>query len=988
MRTTLLLLICLARYDSIAQTFPLRQKLDLVFANIDKSQVPTGFLAEFGPRLISLKTFRGALTDSNKVDIRTWRYIYGTLQSSRIFGTNPLPSLGAVNETIDNVEATNPNLLPIPLIFADYNSLRSDAVSLNLLSVQNNQLYDVPGRSQSPYQLDKVFAAAPSIWYADNGSPGILFKQELFFNASSKTLSSIQIDFDDGRGYLNATWNNPLAAQYTTRGIKKIKIKLTFTDSTVAQCYSEIEITELSGAQQRFPSSYDDYHTFNATQSHSGGKAYFKYSIQNNTSNPKKFKKPLIVVEGYDISSKAPKLQKNYSYGQFRDELMVFFNSGQIFNDQLDNVSGYDLIFIDYNNGTDDIVRNAALVKEAIAWVNGEKAVVGSQPNVVLGISMGGLVARYALADMTKQNQNTQTRLLITHDSPHRGANTPLGLQALTKAFDESDILPWLSVTDLIPEAQQAANVLNEPATHQLLIVRALSGSGGSANNTFLDDIYRPMVTFGTSGPQPSYSTIAVSLGAECGAPVLDPSTQLIHANGNIFLGSNLFGVGFDAEVIVNSLPNPGVSTLLSKFRFSIDSEILFIPIEVDVVNKSYFSPTNLIPWDGVPGGTYNLRDQVSFRVPNSTIALLPSFYFHSGSNFYNGDFCFVPTVSALDVTTINQTTVYSPYSGGVSVTNVARVNNFIAQARKGTSNIYNETHPRFNARNAEWIYREMENPVNNTINCSQLCHPDYGVSISPPYFLCYNAPQNVVLNGSFPPGATITWSVSPAAYFSNSSGTGKTATLNIVNSSYAGPVQIGYQVLGLCQPLSISTNIWVGPPAGQINGPTEVYPDQVYVYEAGPNGNPYGFQWTISGSGFNWGYSDTQPTVQVYWSGGGTEGYVHLHSTNGCGSTDSTLPVTITIEGGCNPCQIVVPFPNPAKEELTVSIEDLSQTKEFHGPYQVFMHDLSGVTVVKTTTEKQVIPIDIRSVKPGLYFLRVVNPKGISASRQVQVGN
>lgn len=969
-----------------AQIYPLRDKLDNVFAHIDKSQVPTGFLSEFGASLVPPKAFRGELTDSNKIDIRTWRFIYATIQTSRIYGTNPLPSLATVNTAINTVEGANHGALPIPLLYAEYNYLRPDATTMNLLSAQNNQLFDVPGRSQSPYSSAIVFAAAPSLWFATTGSPSVIFKEELFFKSTNKTLSQIQIDFNDGRGYLNVAWNLPVAAQYLTKGIKQIKVKLSFADSSIAQCYSFIEILEIQNGQARYSTQANDTIPFQPDSIQSGGKAYVKYSTTNTTS-PKKLKKPLVVVEGYDINSIAPKLKKNFS---FEDFIVMLNNvSGYDMNYQLDNLASYDLVFLDYNNGTDDIRRNAALVKEVINWVNNQKSnVPGNQPNVVLGISMGGLIARYALADMTKQNQNTQTRLLITHDSPHRGANTPLGLQALTKAFDESDILPWLSVTDLIPEAQQAANVLNEPATQQLLIVRALSGSGGYATNTFLEDIYRPMVTFGTGGPQPTYSTIAVSLGAECGAPVLDPSTQLIHANGNVFLGPILFGVGFDAEVIVNSLPNPGVSALLSRFRFSIDSEILFIPIEVDVVNKSYFSPPSLIPWDGVPGGTYNLRDQVSFRVPNSTIALLPFFYFHSGSNFYNGDFCFVPTVSALDVTTINQTTVYSPYSGGVSVTNVARVNNFIAQARKGTSNIYNEPHPRFNARNAEWIYREMENPVNNTINCSELCHPDYGASISPPYFLCYNAPQNVVLNGTFPPGASITWSVSPAAYFSNSSGTGKTATLNIVNSSYAGPVQIGYQVLGLCQPLSISTNIWVGPPAGQINGPTEVYPDQVYMYEAGPNGNPFGFQWTISGSGFNWGYSDTQPTVQVYWSGSGTEGYVHLHSTNGCGSTDSTLPVTITIEGGCNPCQIVVPFPNPAKEEMTVSIQDLSQTKEFHGPYQIFMHDLSGVTVVKAITEKQVIPIDIRSVKPGLYFLRVINPKGISASRQVQVVN
>src|SRR5690554_3514167 len=58
-----------------------------------------------------------------------------------------------------------------------------------------------------------------------------------------------------------------------------------------------------------------------------------------------------------------------------------------------------------------------------------------SEEIVVIGPSMGGQIARYALAYMEKQeslavaNMDHNTRLYVSFDSPHLGANIPLSLQ-------------------------------------------------------------------------------------------------------------------------------------------------------------------------------------------------------------------------------------------------------------------------------------------------------------------------------------------------------------------------------------------------------------------------------------------------------------------------------------------------------------------------------------------------------------------------------
>jgi hypothetical protein len=143
--------------NGYAQTSPVRTQLNNVFSNIDKSQVPTGFLQEYGEPLVPIDVFNGALTDSNKVDISAWYVTYATLSSSRIYGTNPLPDVGNVTSAIANDASANTGSFVVPMLFADYNYLRPDAITANLLSASNNQLYDVAGRAQSPCYAQKLY---------------------------------------------------------------------------------------------------------------------------------------------------------------------------------------------------------------------------------------------------------------------------------------------------------------------------------------------------------------------------------------------------------------------------------------------------------------------------------------------------------------------------------------------------------------------------------------------------------------------------------------------------------------------------------------------------------------------------------------------------------------------------------------------------------------------------------------------------------------
>ena len=64
--------------------------LQYIFQPIDKNQIPTGFLEEYGCPMLPAATFNGTLTDSNRIDMNLWRTLFFQLQTGYCqTGTNP-----------------------------------------------------------------------------------------------------------------------------------------------------------------------------------------------------------------------------------------------------------------------------------------------------------------------------------------------------------------------------------------------------------------------------------------------------------------------------------------------------------------------------------------------------------------------------------------------------------------------------------------------------------------------------------------------------------------------------------------------------------------------------------------------------------------------------------------------------------------------------------------------------------------------------------
>lgn len=233
-----------------------------------------------------------------------------------------------------------------------------------------------------------------------------------------------------------------------------------------------------------------------------GVRAGCRVFVRRSTATPvDQILKPFIVVEGLDINSALPSLVPNYDVNKLIREWNNLNLSTFDFSHQLDDISHYDLILVDWGNGVGDIPGNAVALEAVIDWVNQQKAASGSiQQNVIMGISMGGLISRYCLADMVKRNPRkaTGTRLLLTMDSPHQGSYVPLSFQHLIMALP--DVKGPLGIRLGTIMKNTLDNVKNDlllsPAAQEELNLHASDANGTVVANSFLPNVYRPKITF------------------------------------------------------------------------------------------------------------------------------------------------------------------------------------------------------------------------------------------------------------------------------------------------------------------------------------------------------------------------------------------------------------------------------------------------------------------------------------------------------------
>ncbi|GAA3116919.1 hypothetical protein ACFFR3_32965 [Nonomuraea salmonea] len=169
------------------------------------------------------------------------------------------------------------------------------------------------------------------------------------------------------------------------------------------------------------------------------------------------------LADGHDAPTRPLILADGFNYGPSDlDALWRHFNQPYQrgvpgFLDQLRSM-GIDVVLLGFDQRHAAVQANAAVAVSCVRRVIDER--LGDDQLVVGGVSMGGIVTRYALARMESEGVDHQTDKYFSYDSPHLGAWIPLVLQQL--AYLHESLAPR-------SDGPGQAALIRSPAAQQLL---------------------------------------------------------------------------------------------------------------------------------------------------------------------------------------------------------------------------------------------------------------------------------------------------------------------------------------------------------------------------------------------------------------------------------------------------------------------------------------------------------------------------------------
>ncbi|MBJ2175800.1 hypothetical protein JBL43_16215 [Aureibaculum sp. A20] len=325
-----------------------------------------------------------------------------------------------------------------------------------------------------------------------------LFYNKVNENKQIKTLSA---DFGNGKQHILINEYNLKKQQISIpyrpsqEGELTLIFNITYKDNNVVTTKAKLKLKYASGQFKKLANVNCDTdrlkedHFIISDYSFKGYEESFAFNgrsdyriFYDKIKNDKVLNKPLIIIDGFDPQDKRKILRCDYDFyreGKDRavEDVMNYYNlndAGELEEIPLINqlrLKGYDVIIVNNTNycvevaaphaistdlydeennrctqpgwnlidgGADYIERNGLNLVSLIQHINTAVATNGSNEElVIVGPSMGGQISRYALAYMEKNQIPHNTRLWVSVDSPHLGANIPMGAQALLNLLKE-----------------------------------------------------------------------------------------------------------------------------------------------------------------------------------------------------------------------------------------------------------------------------------------------------------------------------------------------------------------------------------------------------------------------------------------------------------------------------------------------------------------------------------------------------------------------
>lgn len=455
---------------------------------LDKSQIPSGILYDYVYPVAALANYDGSTqTDTSNID--HFYESYAELYHSMLNNYGKVhPATLRKNASRFHQDAVYHH--PIGIIDYTFHSIDTNAISNNLLTVNNGQLYDVQGRSQSPY-IPKTARIAGLL--VNDEYPCLYPGQHYFTFSDDFVLSNSGFSLSQVT-HLQAIFNGTSIYNASVSGLVDFTLPLTILN--IDQSDVLVLILTINGQQRHYhittcQISAEPTNTCRGTDQieitgfpFDGGYGEGTYSEKGIATiywadghcADKLLRKPVIFVDGFDPFN-------GQHHGELWSKYLNFpyidLNGQNRLGDELlSNLHNFDVIILDqkadtshtYNRGGAGLIENNGLVlAKLLDTLYQIYHTTLTDDFVVVGASMGGLVTRYGLTWMEKNNKPHHTRLFISFDSPQNGAHINIGLQRTIDIFTQEGLL---SENTKIKNALHQSN-----AAKQMLIYHSSTNS-------------------------------------------------------------------------------------------------------------------------------------------------------------------------------------------------------------------------------------------------------------------------------------------------------------------------------------------------------------------------------------------------------------------------------------------------------------------------------------------------------------------------------
>ena len=659
--------------------------------------------------------------------LQTWKEI----NKAKVYGVKNSMNTDDIRSFAYGYESND--TLALGIIDVDYSIIPPNYLDSTNLTLENNPIYeDSLGyfrrrENKNPYSNLHRTIISPLNSSQIHGNQLHLKLSPFILSYTAKSITGLSVSY--GSQTHQFISNSQLAnstANFTfeNSGTKKLKFDLTYSNGTQKTTYANVQVKILSAEQIAFQQQLTP---IQATEDFNGiqGKGEYLTFLANGHSQ---LTKPIIITDGFDPNDERGILtSKKDGVKTFKELTSYDQNGNKTYLINKLNTEGYDvrvLNFIKYKTGTqtiqlntilpswiinlfnlptsitfdvyndggaDYIERNAKVLKQLIKQTNTELINNGSNEElVVIGPSMGGLISRIALTEMEQANENHNTRLYVSFDSPHNGANISIGVQKSAKFNDSEDALYSLNT----PAAKQM--LLNHYSEHD----NWESPQPNQLRNSLITKLDN------AGFPQQTDRNIALLNGTTNGTQIGSPGSNIVNFDKKIWVWITIFPIPYRVWLRIRR-DEGGVNTeVFSQKEPNHHS-----------VNKYAFAHGFKGSLDCSPGGAYDIIPSLQKGWNNGISAGSEDWYVFGISNgcvtedestSVNENFCFIPTKSALAYTGSNQL-----WAEDISCQDL------VCEAKTPFDNYYapddNQFHVEVTKEGVDWLLAELnENPIYN----------------------------------------------------------------------------------------------------------------------------------------------------------------------------------------------------------------------------------------------------------------------------------